>query len=1237
MRLQVRILGSSQGGFLEFLREILGEIYREILVAHRVRILGDADRGLGYHGVMSLSRPFVHLHLHTHYSLLDSAIRIPTLTRQIAAMGMPAVAITDHGNLFGAFQFHRAAVDEGLRPVIGCEVYVAPGDHRVKAPSRGRRKPYDHLVLLAENQQGYRNLVRLVTEGFLSGFYHKPRISKELLEEHSEGLIGLSACLSGEVARHLLGRDAEAARRCAEQYRDILGQDSFFLEIQNHGLADEEFVREGVAAISETTGIPLIATNDCHFHSREDTFAHRVLLGIGLNRNIDELQRGYSYNEHFYVKSAEEMYALFAEFPGACERTAEIAARCHVTFDDRGPHLPLYPVPEGHSLTSFLAEVAGEGLERKLSRSAQRRHPVGDYEKRLAHEIEIIEHMGFPGYFLVVWDFIRYAKERGIPVGPGRGSAAGSVVSYALGITDIDPLEHDLLFERFLNPERISMPDIDIDFCQRRREEVISYVRERYGAESVSQIATFNILKAKSAVRDVGRVLGMSFGDVDRIAKLIPDDLNITIERALADSSQLKELADGDEEVRQLLDAARRLEGLARHCGVHAAGVVIAPVPLVDLLPLNRTSHEEVTTQFDKDDVETLGLLKMDFLGLRTLTVMADAVESIRRTEDPDFDLDAVPFDDEQVYQLFSAGETDGVFQFESSGMKDVLRKVQPRVFADLAALNALYRPGPMSFIDDYSDRKHGRRPITYIFPELEEILGETHGVIVYQEQVMRIAVKIGGFSLAKGDTLRKAMGKKKQEIIDREGQNFIDGGVANGFPRAKVKQLWEQIVPFAKYGFNKSHSVAYAHVAYLTGYLKAHFPSHFMAAMLTSEATNTDKLSQYLNRCQQMNLKILPPSVNASQPVFTVEQEGIRYGMTAIKGVGLAAVEPILEAREREGSFTSVAHCLRSLPARTVNHKVMECLARAGCFDVFGVPRKALLENLEQLMDMTAREREQRELGQGFLFEAMPSEELETDLGGAAEAEIADRLAWERDVLGFYLCGHPLDRYRSQLERFADCNVAELPQRFADGSERVTVGGLVTALKAMSIKKDGRNQGRRMAVFQLEDPTGTVRAVAFPDTFERYERRLVEDAAVLVVASIKGDGDHVELTIDEVAVLDDVESKRAAALRIVVDLAAVTREKLEELRELLLDHPGDLPVRFDLRRRGRFRARLVPPPALAVTPSAGLRAAITSLLEGSWIEFEFGAATADRNGGLQPPLAAPSDSPPDEPNATVN
>ncbi len=1190
-----------------------------------------------YHVPMTRAKdvpPFVHLHLHTHFSLLDSTIRIPELVQQVAAAGMPAVAITDHGNLFGAFQFHRAALEAGLRPVIGCEVYVAPGDHRVKETRPGGpRRHYDHLVLLAENDTGYRNLVWLVSEAYLEGFYYRPRISKELLAAHSEGLIGLSACLSGEVSRLLLGRDPQGAARVAEEYREILGPANFFLEIQDHGMADEEFVREGMVEISRKTGIPLVATNDCHFHRREDLLAHKMLIGIGQGLTLDELARRYAYNDQFSVKTPAEMTELFRDYPGACERTVGIAERCHVLFDTSTLHLPSYPVPEGHTPASFLAEVAREGLEWRLARRSSRRERADEYRSRLAHELEIIDRMGFPGYFLVVWDFIRYAREHGIPVGPGRGSAAGSVVSWALRVTDIDPLEHDLLFERFLNPDRISMPDIDIDFCQRKRNLMIEYVRDRYGADSVAQIATFNILKARSAVRDVGRVMGMPFGDVDRIAKLIPEELNITIEQALRDSPELRQLVEGDEDVRQLVETAARLEGLARHSGVHAAGVVIAPEPLRNLVPLFTTRDGDVATQFDKDDVESLGLLKMDFLGLRTLTVISDALENIARTAGTAPELDEIPFDDPAVYDLFSAGDTDGIFQFESPGMKDVLRKVQPRVFADLAALNALYRPGPMQFIDDYAARKHGTKSITYIFPELEEILAETYGIIVFQEQVMRIAVKIAGFSMAKADTLRKAMGKKKKEIIDREGENFVAGAVANGYPEDKVRRLWEQIVPFAQYGFNKSHSVAYAHVAYITAWLKVHYPAHFMAAMLTSEASNSDKLRMYLGRCRRMGLAILPPDINASEQAFTVEEGGIRFGLIAVKGVGESAVQAILAARRKEGGFTSVAHFLRSLPPRAVNHKVVECLAKAGCFDAFGITRRGLVENLEHLLELTGREREDAQSGQGFLFDMLPSEKLEADLAGAEPADDLVRLAWEREVLEFYLSGHPLDRYAGALARFADSTVADLPIRLREGGETASLGGLVNGLKKIVIRKEGKNQGRTMASFFLEDPTGSVRVLVFPDTFDRVGSRLEEGVPVLLTGTLRGEGEHVELSAEEVVPLEGIESRRAAAFKVVVDLESMDEERLVELRELLLEHPGELPVRFELVRRGAFRARLVPPPALRVEPSEELRAALEALLGRGRFEFEFEAHPAN---GRRPPVPSTVPPPPGDPEGAV-
>src|SRR5512136_637006 len=945
---------------------------------------------------------FVHLHLHSHYSLLDSAVKLDELMRQVGEQGMPGVALTDHGSLFGAYEFYSAARKAGIRPVLGCEMYVAPGSRMERTGNPfGSRKPYHHLVLLAENQRGWNNLMHLVTTAYLDGFYHRPRIDKELLAAHAEGLIGLSACLSGEVAARLMSGDEKGALRAAEEYREILGPDGFFLEIQEHGLPDQSVARQRIQRLSEMTGIPMVATNACHFHRREDVEAHRVLIGIGQNKSLAEMAHDYAYNDEFYVKSPAEMARIFGDQPEVMRRTREIAERCHVTFPEGEFYLPRYPVPEGKLRDDYLEQLAREGLDRRLTDGRRRRNPEAEDRSRLETELAIIHSMGFEGYFLVVWDFIRYAREQAIPVGPGRGSAAGSLVAYALQITDIDPLEYDLLFERFLNPDRISMPDIDIDFCQRRRDEVIQYVRSRYGADSVSQIATFNILKARSCIRDVGRVMGMSFGETDRIAKLVPEGFNVTLESALRDSPRLAEAVTGSADVARLFEIGRRLEGLARHCGMHAAGVVIAPRPVREIVPLYRTSRDEIVTQFDKDVIEKLGLLKMDFLGLKTLTVIDDCLRSLEASGIPAPDFGRMSFDDPKVYDLFCAGETDAIFQFESSGMRDLLRTVQPRKFEELAALNALYRPGPMQWTAEYADRKHGRQPITYIFPELEEILSETYGVIVYQEQVMRIAVTIAGFSMARADTLRKAMGKKIKELIDEQGNHFIAGGAAKGYPRDKVAALWRQIVPFAQYGFNKSHSVAYAYVAYQTAYLKAHHPLHFWAAMLSSEVANTDKLAAYVAMLGAARLKVLGPDINASQLAFAVEGDAIRVGLAAVKGVGEGASQAIVEARARVSRFKSVSHLLRTVGERAINRKVVECLVRAGAFDSVQPERGALLGGLDKLVDQAARQRQALEVGQGFLF-ALDEEEAEPASSSAGGTTTEETLRGERETLGF-------------------------------------------------------------------------------------------------------------------------------------------------------------------------------------------------------------------------------------------
>ncbi|MEW6335847.1 MAG: DNA polymerase III subunit alpha [Acidobacteriota bacterium] len=1150
---------------------------------------------------------FAHLHLHSHYSLLDSAIKIDELVRQVAALDMPAVALTDHGNLFGAYEFYSATRKAGIKGVLGCEVYVAPGSRLERAGNPfGARRPYHHLVLLAENQRGWENLNWLVTQAYLDGFYHRPRIDKELLAAHAEGLIGLSACLSGEVPARILAGDEEGALRGAEELREILGRDGFFLEIQDHGLAEERAAREGLARIAGAAGLRLVATNDCHFHKREDVEAHRVLIGIGQNKTLADLARDYAYNDEFYVKSPAEMRRLFADVPGAIECTAEIAARCRVSFPDEGFYLPHYPVPEGRLPEDYLEELARRGLEERLGDGRGRRHKSQEYLARLEAELRVIHTMGFEGYFLVVWDFIRFARERSIPVGPGRGSAAGSLVAYSLRITDIDPLEYDLLFERFLNPDRVSMPDIDIDFCQRRRDEVIAHVRGLYGNDNVCQIATFNILQARSAIRDVGRVMGMSFGETDRIAKLVPEGIGVTLESALRDSPRLTEAVSGDAQIAQLIGIGRKLEGLARHCGVHAAGVVIAPRPVREIVPLYRTSRDEVVTQFDKDVIEKLGLLKMDFLGLRTLTVIDDCLHSLAESGDEPPRFEVMPLDDPLVYRLFKAGDTDGIFQFESSGMRDLLRSVQPDRFEELVALNALYRPGPMQWTQEYADRKHGRTPITYVFPELEEILAETYGVIVYQEQVMRIAVKLAGFTMARADTLRKAMGKKIKELIDEQGAHFVQGGAAKGHPKDKVLALWQQIVPFAQYGFNKSHSVAYAYVAYQTAYLKAHHPLHFWAAMLSSEVSNTDKLAAYVAQLAAERVRILGPDVNASEVRFTVENDAIRVGLGAVKGVGEGASEAVVSARASEGPFRNLAHFLRSVGDKSMNRKVVECLVRAGAFDSLHSDRQEVLSGLDRTMDEAGRQRQALASGQQFLF-GLDGEEppKPPPAAPAASPPNEETLRGERETLGFYLSGHPLDRWSGVLRELRATPVAELTELLEAGGEGASVAGIVTALRTRQIK-EGRNQGRRMSSFTLEDQTGAVRAVAFPDAFAKLEGVLSDGAAVLVTATLRSaDSEHVELSVEEATPLEGIEARRASALRILLDVEHHTSpETLERLHALLLRHEGRTSVRLRLVGRG-WRLDLTPNRVLGVDARA-VAPAVTSLLGPGHVEYVF-------------------------------
>ncbi|MGH9435448.1 MAG: DNA polymerase III subunit alpha, partial [Terriglobia bacterium] len=907
--------------------------------------------------------PFVHLHLHTDYSLLDGACDIPKVMDRAAELGMPAVALTDHGNMFGAVKFYDAAVKRGVKPIIGCEVYVAPTSHFDRSP--GSDRP-NHLILLCENERGYRNLVKLASLAYTEGYYYKPRIDKDLLARHSEGLIGLSACLKGEVASSLMADRYDAAQKSAYDLRDIFGKGNFYLEIQDQGVPAERRINPNLVRLARESGIPLVATNDCHYLRREDARAQEILMCIQTGKTLSDEQRMKFPTDQFYFKTYEEMMEVFGEISAALHRTAEIAQRCNVHLEKAEHVFPRFEVPAGETIDSFFARVSREGFEHRrpqlarMQAAGKLRSPLEAYEDRLNREIELIQQMKFAGYFLIVWDFIRFSREKCIPVGPGRGSAAGSLVSYSLHITDIDPLQYDLLFERFLNPERITFPDIDIDFCMRRRGEVIQYVTEKYGRENVSQIITFGTMGAKAVIRDAGRALNMPFAEVDKIAKQVPNVLNITLEEAVKQSPELRQMKESDARVADLLTVAMSLEGLARHASTHAAGVVISPQPLQEIVPLHKSNKDEITTQYAMDDLEKIGLLKMDFLGLTTLTILDDTVKLIEAGHGIKIDLDQLPLDDPAAYEPLAKGLTGGIFQFESRGMTDILRRVKPNRLTDLIALNALYRPGPIQMIDDFILRKTGKKKVTYDLPQLEEILQETYGVIVYQEQVMQIANAVAGFTLGEADVLRRAMGKKKHEVMVAQREKFMAGARKKGVAEKKAEKLFDLMEQFAGYGFNKSHSAAYALVAFQTAYLKAHYPVEFMAALLTAEIGSPDKLTTYLNQCRDMEINILPPDVNSSERMFTPSGGSIRFGLTAIKNAGDAAIESVIAARRKLGRFDSLYQFCENVDLRLLNKRVIESLIKAGAMDSLGGRRAQMMAALDRAMEMGQKHQRQ-------------------------------------------------------------------------------------------------------------------------------------------------------------------------------------------------------------------------------------------------------------------------------------
>ncbi len=1106
--------------------------------------------------------PFVHLHMHTEYSLLDGAIRIPRLLDKIKTHDMHAVAVTDHGTLFGAIDFHEQAKKAGVKPIIGCECYLAPRRLTDKTPEDG--KNLSHLVLLAETMEGYRNLCKLATVAQLEGFYYKPRIDKPLLQEHSRGLIALSACLKGEIPRLLAAGNTSAADAAAEFYHGIFGEGNFFLEIQQNGLKLQEKINRELIEMSRRLSIPLVATNDCHYLEPEDAKAHEVLLCIQTGKTMDDADRFRFETDALYLKSPREMAAGFKDVPEALANTVDIADRCTLefTYEYHFPHFktPADISPEAH----FESEVkAGFARIREI---VGRRRPgadIGEYETRLDHELYLIQQMGFAGYFLIVSDFIRHAKENGVPVGPGRGSAAGSLVAYSLGITDIDPLEHGLIFERFLNPARISMPDIDVDFCMNGREQVFRYVFDKYGGKDyVAQIITFGKLKTRAVIRDVGRAMGIPLKDVDRIAKMVPDVLNISLDDALKTEPRLSQMAEQQPEIAELIRICRTLEGLPRHASTHAAGVVISDKPLVEYLPLYRGKKDEVVTQYDMKIVEKIGLVKFDFLGLRNLTVIHDTLARIGGQGKAPPDLSRLDLEDEATYRLLSRGDTTGVFQLESSGMKDLLTRLRPAFFADVIALVALYRPGPLEsgMVDDFVERKHGRRAVTYPLPELEPILKETYGVIVYQEQVMKIAGVLANYTMAEADGLRKAMGKKIPEIMARQRSRFIEGAADNQIPVEKAAPIFSLVEKFGGYGFNKSHSAAYALIAYQTAYLKAHYPVEFMASLLSSEMHSTDGVVKYIAECRSRNIPVLPPDINESGKDFSVDGDRIRFGLVAVKNVGEGAIDAILETR-RTGRFDSLFDFCERVDLRRVNKRVIESLIRCGAFDSTGDYRARMYAALEDALEHGQRVQREKNDPQISLF-APGGNGTTHEVPVMPEIDEWDEkslLGQEKEALGFYVTGHPLARHEAAIAKYT-CGMDT--SRLNDGEDgaSVRIAGIVGGLKTIKTRK-----GENMGFLSLEDRRGIVEVTIFSDLYAAVIDHLTTDNAIIVEGRIQKDENAVKVTAEEIVPLEQAHEKWTAAVIVEVPLAGATEDDLRALRDVLKRHSGPMKTRLHL------------------------------------------------------------------------
>ena len=1141
---------------------------------------------------------FTHLHLHTEYSLLDGACDLTKLAERVAALGQKSVAMTDHGNIYGAVHFFDAAKKAGVKPILGCELYISQKeDHRA----------------LATNEEGYRNLIRITSEASLHGFYRKPRVSKTYLAEHAEGLIGFSGCLSGELCEALLGEgryktlrgeeNYTAAKSVAAQYQDIFGRGNFYLEIQDQGLEQEKKIHEALFRLERELDIPLVATNDSHYLCGEDSKAHDVMLCVQTGAKVHDAERFRFDSDQFFVKSADEMASIFPDVPSVLQRTMEIAERCNLKLNKVENPFPEFAVPPGHTIESYFEEVCRAGLRKRLETSVRQlelrgvlRSQPHQYEARLNFEIGIIKQMNYPGYFLIVWDFIKYARDNGIPVGPGRGSGAGSLVAYAMEITNVDPLQNALLFERFLNPERVSMPDIDVDFCMNRRGEVIEYVTRKYGREQVAQIITFNTMAAKGSIKDCGRALDMPYGDVDRIAKLIPATVGITIDEALEEVPDLRKAYDSDQVVRELIDTAKKLEGLVRGSGVHASAVVIAPRPLTEFVPLAKTKNDEIVTAYDMKSVEKMGLLKMDFLGLTTLTVIDDCLKLIVQTRSEKLDIEAIPPADEETFKkVFHSALTSGVFQFESSGMRDVLRRYKPDTVEDLTALNALYRPGPIQggMIDDFIERKLGRRKVEYMLPELEGILKETLGVIVYQEQVMQISNVIASYSLGEADLLRRAMGKKNADEMAKQRDRFMSGAAALGHPKDIAGELFDQMDKFAGYGFNKSHSAAYALLAYQTAYLKTHYPVEFMAALLTSETSKPESVVKYIGECREIGISVEPPDVQISGAQFTPHSEAIRFGLAAVKNVGGNAIESIMKAREEAGGrFKSFWEFCEKVDLRVMNKRVIESLIKAGALDSLG-NRGQLMSAVDKAMERAQKAQKDAAQGQAGLFglfnEAPAPGRSSDDLPNVPDWEEGERLANEKEVLGFFVSGHPLDKYAEKLRNLtgvistAEALERKPPERVwgrqADPADEILVAGMILGLRVQKSKRDQK----LYAQASLEDATGKIDLICFSRDYERLQGQLKIEAPVLVRGVLMGDDDAAsKISVSSIQALEDVQVKLPSAVRIRISLDHASEEMLAELKSAADAAPGPGKLMLQLEKKGEY-AVILEPEAMSV------------------------------------------------------